>query len=74
VNADRPLDGPGVLHHRCRQCGALVEQPVANVVAAVGEDIDGWNLQRLHDCGNGRVGVADLIGGTADAPATPERS
>lgn len=74
MTADRPPDGPGVLLHRCRLCHALLERPVPNLVAAVGEDIDSWNLHRLHDCGGGKVGVADLIGGTATEPPDPERA
>jgi hypothetical protein len=58
---------PGVLLYRCRLCGESHETRTINFVHAIGTDAFNGHLVTLHDCGPGQVGVADLLGGKADA-------
>jgi hypothetical protein len=70
---------PGVLLYRCRACGTLDDHSrrvtdVTETVAAILRDgiwsvawaPTRYRLLEPHRCAEGRVGVAELVGGRAD--------
>lgn len=68
---------PGVLQYRCRRCGLTFADPrVPDIATALGSILatestpeewgaDPARMVEVHDCGNGGLGMADLIGAEA---------
>jgi hypothetical protein len=59
---------PGVLVYRCRLCSEQHVVPTADAANAAEFEHAQRRLTRVHPCGPGRVGVADLVGGVAGGP------
>lgn len=76
-SAVRPPDGPGVLLYRCRRCEHLQTEPVGSVQASVMVAAGGGTAVQLtgwHLCGDGAVGITDLIGGLPDVEQEGSKS
>jgi len=80
------MDKGGVLLYKCRLCGCVERNPhVPDVFTAVGHLAVGLKLpekwfgapacvRHPHFCSDGRIGVADLIGGEHDKVESRERN
>jgi hypothetical protein len=64
---------PGVLLYRCRLCGESKVEAVPAYYSGVFLAINRPALVTFHDCGHGQLGVADLLGGKADATEEPPK-
>lgn len=53
------------LYYRCPFCGEDFEKDIDNAKQMLGRISNPIDLHILHDCGMGRMGVAQLIGGAS---------
>lgn len=69
----RASTAAGLVLYRCRRCGELHEVPVQKPTVTLREAVERRTTLEIHDCADGALGVADLVGtGPGRHPAEPK--
>lgn len=66
-----PLNTKGRLAWRCKRCGEVVQFAFACIAQGVIDELEMHHGLGSHTCGDGSIGVTQLIGANADPRETP---